>query len=129
MNTKRWVVELLRDLAGYRSEINLVDVVAVEPSAGDGAFLGPIVERLLESCEKFGRPLSDCQNSLVAYELDDESADRARKLIIGILSVRGVTRASSEQLAAGWVRTGMKSSRPGPMNRVMRWHLDNIWTR
>ena len=29
--TKRWVVELLLDLAGYRSEVNLVDCVAVEP--------------------------------------------------------------------------------------------------
>jgi len=48
--TKRWVVELLLDLAGYRSENNLVDALAVEPSAGDGAFLGPMIERLLESC-------------------------------------------------------------------------------
>ena len=39
--TKRWVVELLLDLAGYRAENNLVDALAVEPAAGDGAFLGP----------------------------------------------------------------------------------------
>src|ERR1700678_209282 len=68
--TKRWVVELLLDLAGYRPEANLVDSVAVEPAAGDGAFLGPIIERLAESCQKLGRPLSDCRNSLLAYELD-----------------------------------------------------------
>jgi hypothetical protein len=56
--TKRWVVELLLDLAGYRSEINLVDAFAVEPAAGDGAFLGPMVERLMDSCENQGRPLA-----------------------------------------------------------------------
>ena len=39
--TKRWVVDLLLDLAGYRAENNLVDALAVEPAAGDGAFLGP----------------------------------------------------------------------------------------
>ena len=35
--TKRWVVKLLLDLAGYRAESNLVDVLAVEPAAVDGA--------------------------------------------------------------------------------------------
>jgi hypothetical protein len=104
--TKRWVVELLLNLAGYRSEINLVDAFAVEPAAGDGAFLGPMVERLMDSCEKHGRPLSDCRDSLVAYELDDESADRARAFVVGVLTNRGVKRPLADRLAAGWVRTG-----------------------
>jgi adenine-specific DNA-methyltransferase len=104
--TKRWVVELLLDLAGYRAESNLVDAVAVEPAAGDGAFLGPIIERLAESCEKLSRPLSDCRDSLVAYELDEESADKARALAVGILMKCGATRALAQSLAAGWVRTG-----------------------
>jgi adenine-specific DNA-methyltransferase len=104
--TKRWVVELMLDLAGYRSEINLVDALAVEPAAGDGAFLGPMIERLMDSCEKHGRSLSDCRDSLIAYELDDESAARARALVLGILTERGVKRPLAEGLAAGWVRTG-----------------------
>jgi adenine-specific DNA-methyltransferase len=72
--TRRWVVELLLDLAGYRPEANLVDSLAVEPAAGDGAFLRPMIERLADSCQKLGRPLSDCAASLLAYELDEESA-------------------------------------------------------
>src|ERR1700722_18460425 len=76
--TKRWVVELLLDLADYRSDENLVDTVAVEPAAGDGAFLGPMIERLIASCKRLGRPWSDCRESLVAYELDIVSSDRAR---------------------------------------------------
>ena len=103
--TKRWVVELLLDLAGYRFEHNLVDAIAVEPAAGDGAFLGPMVERLLESCQKLGRPLSDCRASLIAFELEEESAKRARALAIGILTQRGVKRELAECLAAAWVRT------------------------
>ena len=104
--TKRWVVELLLDLAGYRAEVNLVDAVAVEPAAGDGAFLGPIIERLADSCQKLGRPLSDCRDSLLAYELDEESADKARALAAGILMKYGATRPLAQSLAAGWVRTG-----------------------
>jgi adenine-specific DNA-methyltransferase len=76
---KRWVVELLLDLAGYESEANQVDAVAVEPAAGDGAFLGPMIERLAESCQKLKRPLSDCKSALIAYELDEASALRAMR--------------------------------------------------
>src|SRR3954463_4017309 len=64
--TKIWVVELLLELAHYRPDTNLIDAVAVEPAAGDGAFLGPMITRLVASCRRFGRPLLDCRNSLVA---------------------------------------------------------------
>jgi adenine-specific DNA-methyltransferase len=104
--TKRWVVELLLDLAGYRSEANLVDAVAVEPAAGDGAFLGPMIERLAESCERLKRPLSDCKGALIAYELDDASAERARSLAANILMKHGLKRPAAERLAGAWVRTG-----------------------
>lgn len=104
--TKRWVVELLLDLAGYCSDKNLVDAMAVEPAAGDGAFLGPMIERLVESCEKLGRPLSDCRNSLLAYELNDMGAARACTLAIGILVDRGVSRPLAERLAEAWVING-----------------------
>src|SRR5580698_10318512 len=84
--TKRWVVELLLDLAGYCSENNLANSLAIEPAAGDGAFLGPIVERLVESCRRFGKSLSECRDSLIAYELDEASADRARTLVVDTLA-------------------------------------------
>jgi hypothetical protein len=104
--TKRWVVELLLDLAGYTSIQNLVDVVAVEPSAGEGAFLAPMIGRLVESCRRLGRPISDCLHSLVAYELDEGSAERARKLAVEVLSKHGVDGTIADGLAVSWVRTG-----------------------
>jgi adenine-specific DNA-methyltransferase len=104
--TKRWVVELLLDLAGYKSEANLVDAVVVEPSAGDGAFLGLMIERLADSCRRLNRPLSDCKSALIAYELDDASAGRARSLAADILVKHGLKRPAAERLAAAWVRTG-----------------------
>lgn len=104
--TKRWVVELLLDLAEYRSDKNLVDAVAVEPAAGDGAFLIPMIERLIASCKRLGRPLSDCLNSLVAYELDVERADRARTLAIELLKGYEIEHSIVETLAGAWVRNG-----------------------
>jgi adenine-specific DNA-methyltransferase len=104
--TKPWVVELLLDLAGYTSEINLVDTVAVEPAAGEGAFLGPMIERLVDSCRRLQRPISDCRNALVAYELDDTSAERARSLAASILVKHGLKTSSAEHLAGAWVRKG-----------------------
>lgn len=101
--TKRWVVELLLDLSGYCSDRNLVDVLAIEPAAGDGAFLGPIVERLVESCRTFDRSLSECQDSLIAYELDEESAARARALVQETLMNCGVKRPLAKRLAEAWI--------------------------
>jgi len=104
--TKRWVVELLLDLSGYSSDKNLLDTLAIEPAAGDGAFLGPMVERLVDSCRKFGRSLSESKSSLFAYELDNKSAARARAFIQDILVKRGVGPRLANQLAQAWVSTG-----------------------
>lgn len=102
--TKGWVVQLLLDLSGYRADKNLVDSLAVEPAAGDGAFLGPIIERLLDCCRRLNRSFSECRNSLIAYELDEESAQRSRKLVVGILEERGINRRLAQELAESWVR-------------------------
>jgi hypothetical protein len=69
--TKPWVVDLILDLAGYRVEIDLADLYAVEPSAGEGAFLIPMVRRLLASIRHHGRSLADARSALHAYELDE----------------------------------------------------------
>ncbi len=104
--TKRWVVELLLDLAGYCPEKNLVNTLAIEPAAGNGAFLGPIVERLVDSCRRLGKPILDCRDSLRAYELDDNRAAGARIIAVGILTDRGVDHTLAENLAEEWIRTG-----------------------
>lgn len=104
--TKPWVVELLLDLAGYTSSANLIDAVAVEPSAGEGAFLALMVERLAESCQQFGRPITDCRKSIIAYELNELSAKRARTMAAELLLRRGIHASTAEDLAQSWVRTG-----------------------
>ena len=108
--TKRWVVELLLDLSGYCSDKNLVDALTVEPAAGDGAFLGLMVERLVESCRSLGRSLSECQHSLTAYELDEESAARARTFVQNVLMNRGVKAPASQTIGRSMgIKPGLPS--------------------
>jgi adenine-specific DNA-methyltransferase len=104
--TKRWVVDLLLDLAGYRSDVDLGSMVAVEPSAGEGAFLGPMVERLVQSCRRYGHEISDCHNSLIAYELSNSSASHAREVAKGVLTSYGVDHQTAHSLVASWIQTG-----------------------
>jgi hypothetical protein len=92
-------VELLLDLSDYRPENDLVDTKAVEPAAGNGSFLVPMIERLLESCQRLGRDLLDCKNSLIAYEIDDRSAARARAVAASTLTRCGVKDLLAEWLA------------------------------
>ena len=102
--TKRWVVELLLDLSGYCSNTNLVDSLGIEPAAGDGAFFGPMIERLVQSCKRLGRSLSECQNSLLAYELDENSSARAHAAAQDILIHHGATNHLAKRLANAWVQ-------------------------
>ena len=54
--TRRWVVDLILDLVGYRTADDLGASVIVEPACGAGAFLVPIAERLAESCRTWPVP-------------------------------------------------------------------------
>lgn len=104
--TRPWVVELVLDLAGYSPEMNLVDAVAIEPAAGQGAFLVPMTRRLVASCARQRRPLMDCLNSLVAYEIDSLSARRVESAVVSAIASFGVGGDVASGLAASWVKTG-----------------------
>ncbi|MGC2941937.1 Eco57I restriction-modification methylase domain-containing protein [Brevibacterium sp. FAM 24638] len=103
--TRRWVVETILTLTGFTADRDLANLTIVEPSAGDGAFLGPIVERLLESVRLHGRPVSDLSDSLVAYELYEDAAAQARQILRTLLAEGGVGEDQARDLALRWVRT------------------------
>jgi type I restriction-modification system DNA methylase subunit len=103
--TKPWVVELILDLAGYTSEKDLTSRIAVEPASGDGAFLRPMVERLLDSAARFDRPLSECHAAIQAFELDELSAEVARRAVIQFLQSKSVSEKDAKLLAKCWVKT------------------------
>lgn len=102
--TRRWVVDLLLDLSGYVQEANLVDSVAVEPAAGHGSFLEGMISRLMQSCERQGRAIEECEGSIIAYELDPVSAKRTYTAARDVLVNKGVSCEKAERLATAWVR-------------------------
>ncbi len=102
--TRRWVVELILDLAGFTADRDLATMVAVEPSCGAGAFLVPMVERLAESCRQHGRSLTEARGSLRAFDLLPVNAELAQKAVVKALTDDGVALETATSTAAAWVR-------------------------
>ncbi len=104
--TRRWVVELILDLVGYRPEADLGAAVIVEPSYGCGAFLLPVVERLSESCRRHGRTLADLGAAVRGFDLLPHNAEHTRKAVVAKLGDLGEPISTAEHLADQWVTTG-----------------------
>jgi adenine-specific DNA-methyltransferase len=104
--TRPWVADLILDLAGYRPDIDLAARYAVEPSAGEGAFLVPMIRRLLASLTVHGRDFPDARESIRAFELDAGSAARAVGLAERELLRHGAGAREARELAQGWVSVG-----------------------
>ncbi len=102
--TRRWVVDLILDLIGYTAERDLTEMLAVEPACGTGAFLGPMVERLVRSARTHGRDLSEHLRAVRAFDLQPENVERARKLVASELAGAGVSQRRAERLANVWVQ-------------------------
>src|ERR671912_1755571 len=77
--TRRWIVELILDLVGYTEDQDLGARRLVEPSCGTGAFLVPVVDRLIESCRRHDRDLRTIGDAVRAFDLLEANAERARK--------------------------------------------------
>ena len=104
--TRRWVVELILDLAGFTADRDLATMIAVEPSCGAGAFLVPMVERLVESCRTHGRSLDEARMVLRAFDLLPVNAELAQKAVVKVLTDDGIELALATDTAAAWVRCG-----------------------
>jgi hypothetical protein len=104
--TKKWVVDLILDLAGYTADRDLANSLAVEPAAGEGAFLIPMIERLLESCQRHSHSVTDTESSILAYELDEAAADKARSQAQRLLRELGVPEVDINRLIYSWIRVG-----------------------
>lgn len=102
--TRAWVVDLILDLAGYTVDRDLGALVAVEPSCGAGAFLGPMTQRLLASCASHGRSITDATGAIRAFDLLADNVELARKAVTADLERAGVDLESAASLARGWRR-------------------------
>lgn len=104
--TRRWVVDLILDLAGYVPERDLANLVAVEPAVGEGAFLGPMIDRLVASCALHGRRLEESEPAIAAFDVSTTNVERARKVVAARLVDAEVTPETAEWLAQRWIRCG-----------------------
>ncbi len=104
--TRRWVVDLVLDLAGYTVENDLATMVAVEPSFGRGAFLNPMVERLIASVEQHGRSLDECSKAIIAIDLQEQNVRDVDALLFHRLCWSGVERRLAARLTKSWLRQG-----------------------
>lgn len=121
--TRRWVVDLILDLVGYTPDRDLATLRICEPACGAGAFLGPIVERLSDSCRAFGRSLLDAQDAVAAFDLLGRNVEHTRGLLAGQLVGEGWEAAEVSKLVDGWVNQGdyllAEGSRPARADFVV----------
>lgn len=104
--TRRWVVDLILDLAGYTSEIDLGGMVAVEPACGAGAFLGPMVARISESCRRHDRTIRDAGNAVRAFDLLARNVEASRRLVEKVLIGDDWPAEDAIAAAETWVQQG-----------------------
>jgi len=96
--TRRWVVDLMLDLTGYRGDVSKLRVI--EPSIGGGAFVGPIVERLAAS----GASWTSMHDSLRGYDLRTEHVQSSKAIARSILINAGCPIA--DELVDSWLHVG-----------------------
>jgi adenine-specific DNA-methyltransferase len=101
--TRRWVVDLILDLVGFKPERDLASAHTLEPSCGAGAFLVPMAERLVASVAEFGRSMSEADGAIDASDLLAANVLAARELTGSTLVRAGVKRALASRLAAAWI--------------------------
>lgn len=101
--TRRWVVELILDLAGYTADRDLLALRAIEPACGDGAFLVPMVDRLIESCRLHGGDLVGAASAIRACDLQPAHVAVSRALVADKLAEAGLAPADAKLLADTWV--------------------------
>jgi len=101
--TRRWVVEMILDLCGYTSTRDLAAMRLVDPACGDGAFVLPVLDRLIESCQIAGRPLTDLEDAVRAFDLQFRHVETLRSLVASRLAEAGLSNPEAQAIAELWV--------------------------
>lgn len=108
--TRREVVEFILDLSGYTVERPLHRFRLLEPSFGNGDFLLPVVERLLDSYVAHTPERSDVVGDLSAairaVEVHRDSIEKTRVRLSELLRARGVSEKDANGLLVAWVLEG-----------------------
>ncbi|UJH71733.1 Eco57I restriction-modification methylase domain-containing protein [Ornithinimicrobium sp. INDO-MA30-4] len=101
--TKRWVVEAILDLVGYTVDTDLSGMVLVEPSVGDGAFLGPTVDRLSASALEHGVAFASLSGVIRGYDLQAKHVQSSQTVVRDRLVANGADLQTAATLATTWI--------------------------
>ena len=105
--TKREVVDFILDLTGYTADARLVDYRLLEPSFGDGDFLLPAIDRLLESTTCDGELTYEAlADAIRAVELHRPTFEGTRTLVAERLRKAGLSREATARLCNTWLYQG-----------------------
>jgi hypothetical protein len=106
--TRREVVDFILDLTGYTSDKPLHRMRALEPSFGEGDFLLPAIERLLDAWETDGRPdiHATLANAIIAVELHSGSYTKTRGRLMDLLTNRRIGLTAAKRLTTKWLVCG-----------------------
>lgn len=104
--TKKWVVDLILDVAGYVPGTGISDKVIIEPSCGCGAFLTVIAGRLADDAIAVGKGWTSLGNAIRAYDIDSASIETARKAAVEALMTRGCPAIQARELCEQWIVHG-----------------------
>jgi len=107
--TRREVVDFILDLTGYTSDRPLQEIKLLEPSFGDGDFLFPAVDRLLQAWTVSGlstRPLETLGNCIRAVELHRDTFNRTHAGLIAKLTGAGIAARTAVSIADRWLLHG-----------------------
>jgi hypothetical protein len=106
--TRREVVEFILDLTGYTTDRPLNKLRLLEPSFGEGDFLIPAIDRLLEVWARAGRPdpFRALGNAVRAVELHRVTFENTRRKVIAHLKEAKIAANDAEALADQWLIYG-----------------------
>ena len=107
--TRKEIVNFILDLVGYTSDKPLHTMRLLEPSFGQGDFIIPAIERLMESYDpekKGDDSFTHLKNAIRAVELHKSTYQRTRDLIIERLVNEGFTREQALVLIDAWLIQG-----------------------
>lgn len=105
--TKHEVVDFILDLTGYTADARLTDYRLLEPSFGEGDFLLPAIDRLLESAARDGAlTYGSLADAIRAIELHRPTFERTRMLVAERLRKAGLSRGDAARLCNAWLYQG-----------------------
>ena len=106
--TRREVAEFILDLVGYTVDQPLTEYRLLEPSFGDGDFLLPVLDRLLDSAAsgKQGLSVAALEPTIRAVELHRETFENTREAVSARLLEAGLRQSHAERLLQTWLEQG-----------------------